>query len=154
VSIFCSWEGGLLSHCVPGATAASLGEGALAAGHLGSTLLMTRGHSLRRWGLFSLRRGHRCRDRACAVKAESPRHHQACSFVGPTWTTWWALTPGRSQEYRQEKWAGMGDGTGSRSRGSQPGSPHPKPAVGPRCFLSSSEPLHPHREASYYTISP
>lgn len=53
----------------------------MAAGHLGSTLWMTRGHVLRRWGLVSLRRGHRCRDRACAVKSESPRHHPAGSFV-------------------------------------------------------------------------
>ena len=42
----------------------------------------------------------------------------------------------------------MGDWPGSHSRGSRPGSPHPKPAVGPRCVLSSSEPLHPHLEAS------
>ena len=82
MNIFCSWEGGLLSRCVLGATAAGPGEGAWAAGHLGSTLLITRGHALRRWGLGSLRRGHRCRDRACAVKAESPRHHPAGSFVG------------------------------------------------------------------------
>ena len=47
----------------------------------------------------------------------------------------------------------MGDGTGSHSRGSQPGSPHPKPAVGSRCFLSSSEPLDPHLEASVLRYS-